>query len=283
MRTLCAALAATTLAACASTTGAPVPSDPPAALAAAETAFAAQSVREGVRAAFLAWFAPDSLLFRPGPVNAPAHLAANPDPPVVLDWRPAYVEVAASGELGLSTGPWTLASRKDPSAPRRHGQFISVWKRSGGGPWRVLVDLGISHPGAALAEAPLQVLTTAPGDPSPAGTLAEAEARFAGQAAQAGDRAAYARLASPTLRLYRDGHAPFLGREAALASPAARESRTTWTLDANETSAAGDFGYAIGRFGPGAGAIAGHFVRVWRREAGGWRIALDVVSEVPPR
>ena len=36
------------------------PSDAPATLAAAETAFAAQSVREGMRAAFLAWLAPDA-------------------------------------------------------------------------------------------------------------------------------------------------------------------------------------------------------------------------------
>jgi ketosteroid isomerase-like protein len=277
------AAAATTLAGCASVTEPARLAEAPASLAAAESAFAAQSVREGVRAAFLAWLAPDATLFRDGPVNGPATMAANPDPPIVLDWRPVYVEVAASGEIGLSTGPWTITSRKDPAAAPRHGQFVSVWKRAAGGPWRVRVDLGISHPGAALLDEPLHAGSTpSPGAGAP-GTLVAAEAQFLKLAAEAGDATAYAAAASASIRLYREGHAPFLGRAAALASPAARESRTAWALATHEVSTSGEFGYATGRYGPPGGATAGHYVRVWRREPQGWRIALDVVNDVTPR
>lgn len=262
----------------------PVPSpDAPATLAAAESAFAAQSVREGTRAAFLAWLAPEATLYRDGPVNGPAFVAANADPPILLDWRPVYVEVAASGELGLSTGPWTITSRKDPSAPARHGQFVSVWKRDPAGPWRVRVDLGITHPGAALSDAPLLAAATPqPGAASPV-TIAQAEAQFAVQANGSGDASAYATWASATVRLYRDGHAPFLGRAAALASPASRAARTAWIVEAHEASASGDLGYATGRYGPAGGATAGHYLRVWRREPEGWRIAIDVENDLPQR
>jgi ketosteroid isomerase-like protein len=256
----------------------------PAELAAAESAFAAQSVREGMRAAFLAWLAPDATLFRAGPVNGPAAIAAKPDPPVVLDWRPAFVEVAASGEMGLSTGPWKITSRGDPSAAPGYGQFVSVWKRSSSGAWRVHVDLGISHATAALADAPLQAHVTpavAPGEP--AATIAAAEAGFAQRASEAGNAAAYARWLSDSARVYRDGDPPFLGREAALASPAARDDRLAWSVDRHETSASGDLGFAMGRYGTGGGPTAGHYVRVWRREAAGWRIALDVTNALPPR
>lgn len=284
MTRLLAATAAI-LAGCASMPGPVTPEEPPAALAAAESAFAAQSVRDGMRAAFLAWLAPDATLYRNGPVNGPAFIAANPDPPIVLDWKPVYVEVASSGELGLSTGPWTLVSRSNPGvAPPRHGQFVSVWKRDAGGPWRVRVDLGISHPGPALSDAPLQALTTPRRGAAAPGTIADAEARFAALAARSGDSAAYADAVSPSVRVYREAHAPFLGRDPTLASPAAREARTGWSLQTHETSASGDLGYATGFLGPAPGAAAtGHYVRVWRREAGGWRIALDVVNALAAR
>jgi ketosteroid isomerase-like protein len=235
-----------------------------------------------MRAAFLAWLAPDAVLYRDGPVNGPAAIAARPDPPIVLDWRPAFVEAAASGELGFSTGPWRITSRADPAAAARHGQFFSVWRRPPGGPWRVQVDLGISHPGDALWSEPLRAGTT-PGADAGGGSIAQAEALFAKTAAEAGDASAYGAHASDSLRLYREGLAPFLGREAALSSPAAGATPTAWTLEAHATSEAGDLGYATGRYGPPGGPVQGHYVRVWRREPGGWRIAADIVNALAPR
>ncbi|PWB61252.1 MAG: hypothetical protein C3F16_08865 [Betaproteobacteria bacterium] len=264
------------------TTPSPAP-DAPDSLAAAETAFAAQSLREGMRAAFLAWLAPDATIFRDGPVNGPALVASRPQPPIDLAWRPVFVETSASGEMGLSTGPSTVTSRTDPAAPPRFGQFVSVWKRAPGGPWRVRVDLGISHPDAALADAPLVARSTPPAGEGASGTLAQAESDFARLAAEGGDASAYGHFASSDARVYREGHAPFVGRAAALSSPAAGATRTAWTVEAHETSLAGDLGYARGRYGPPEGATAGHFVRVWRREAGGWRIAADVVNALAAR
>lgn len=272
------------LAGCSMLAQPPSRSADPASLAAAESAFAAQSVREGMRAAFLAWLAPDATLYRDGPVNGPAHMAERPDPPIVLDWRPVYVEVAASGELGLSTGPWTATSRQDPAAAARHGQFVSLWKRAPDGAWRVKVDLGISHPGAELRSAPLRAVVTQEPGPGDRGSLAQAEARFAETAVRKGEAAAYAEAMSASVRLYRDGLAPILGREAAAAHFAGRDARTAWTLETRESSASGDFGYATGRYGAAEGAPpAGHYVRAWRLERGGWRIALDVVNDLAPR
>lgn len=262
--------------------GSAPPSPAAASLAAAESAFAAQSVREGMRAAFLAWLAPDATIFRDGPVNGPAAVAARPDPPIVLDWRPVFVEVAASGEVGLSTGPWTITRRQDPAAAPRHGQFVSVWTRSGGGPWRVRVDLGIPHPGAALADASLDAHEVPPASTT-CGPAPDAESRFASLAAASGDAGAYAALASDSIRIYREGHSPYLGRAAAPASREAAGSRTAWQVLAQESSASADFAWAYGSYGPAAGAAAGHFLRVWRCEAAGWRIALDVTNALAPR
>ena len=268
------------IAGCAMTAPVP-PAEAPLSLARAETAFAAQSVREGLRAAFLAWLAPGATVFRDGPVDGPAQVAREPDPPIVLDWRPAFVEVSASGEMGLSTGPWRITSRSDPGAPAKYGQFVSVWKRPPGGAWRVWLDIGITHPGPALWDVPLDAHANPAPIGAPAGTIAQAEADFARLAREGGHRAAYAAWASPTLRAYRGAHAPFLGREPSLSSPVA-EGSALWTLDRHETSDAGDFGFTVGRLLSPKGLKAGDFVRVWRREGAHWRIALDVVSAVKP-
>src|SRR3954469_11663458 len=75
-------------------------------LAAAESAFAAHSVREDMRTAFLANFADDGMFVRNGWLVSNTYLAGQKAPPIVLDWKPVYTEIAPSGELGLSTGPW---------------------------------------------------------------------------------------------------------------------------------------------------------------------------------
>jgi ketosteroid isomerase-like protein len=277
------AIAFLLVAGCQSAPTAPSSADSPASLAAAETAFAAQAAREGVRTAFLAWLAPGATVYRNGPVDGPATVFAEPDPPIVLEWRPVFVETAASDDMGLSTGPWRITRRGDASAPPKYGQFVSVWKRDGKGAWRVHVDLGISHPEPVLAQAALAASQTAPVTRPSRGSLEEAEAGFARHARESGTASAFAAWASESLRLYRQGHAPALGRHAAIASGLLAQAREEWSRQHSETSSAGDLGFAMGRFAAPGGSLAGHYLRVWRREAGGWRIALDVTEDLSPR
>lgn len=279
-------LAALALSACTPATAPDPAMNAPAQLAAAESAFAATSVREGMRAAFLANLAEDSLMLRPGPVDGRELFEKEPaELPIVLDWRPVHVEVAASGEMGLSTGPWTITRKADPKAPPRHGQFVSVWKRSATGRWELAVDLGIRHPGADLSEAPL---VTRQLEKEVAATgiagIAAAEASFDAASRSLGARGAYAAHASETLRLYRDGAGPAIGRSRALASPALGDERLAWTIERAQAARSGEFGYAFGSYAahPGPGRPQGYFVRVWRFEGGAWRIALDVVNPLPP-
>jgi ketosteroid isomerase-like protein len=280
MKIISATALALALAGCASQ---PATMDSTASLAAAETAFAAHSVREDMRAAFLAAFAPDGVFVRNGWTVATEWLRDRPAPPIVLDWRPQYVEVAASGELGLSTGPWKITSKAKPETPPAYGQFVSVWRREGTGPWKVVVDLGISHPTEALWKSPLEARPRAAATAGGPG-IAEAEARFAADARARGPRAAYGVHGADNLRFYRSGHAPLTSRAAALASAALTDERLTWTIERTETARSGDFGYARGAcLAEGNPAPLGWFTRVWRREGGTWRIAMDVVTPAPPR
>jgi ketosteroid isomerase-like protein len=280
MKIIPATALALALAGCASQ---PAIVDSTASLAAAETAFAAHSVREDMRVAFLAAFAPDGVFVRNAWTVAIDWLRDRPAPPIVLEWRPQYVEVAASGDLGLSTGPWEITSKAKPEAAPVYGQFVSVWRREGAGPWKVAVDLGISHPAEALWKSPLETRQHAAGTAGGPG-LAEAEARFANEARARGLRAAYGAHGADNLRFYRSGFAPLTSRAATLASAALTDEPITWTVERTETARSGDLGYARGAcFAQGNAAPIGWFMRVWRREGAAWRIVMDVVTPAPPR
>jgi ketosteroid isomerase-like protein len=281
-----AAFAGLVLSAC---TAMPNAGDAPRTLAAAESAFAAHSVREDMRAAFLAAFADDGVFVRPGHgwTVSNTYLAAQPAPPAsfTLDWSPRYVEVAASGELGLSTGPSRITNKTDPAAPARHGQYVSVWRRAAGGAWKVEVDLGIAHAEPWLWDAPLVARTVPPAGHATGGGIAEAEAGFQRIARSRGTRAAYETYGAADLRLYRNDTQPRASLPAALATPAAMQDGLAWTHERVETAASGDFGYSRGSYAravEGAKPL-GYFLRVWRREAAGWRIVLDVVNPAGPR
>ena len=257
--------------------------DPPASLAAAETAFAAHSVREDMRVAFMAAFDTDGVFVRNGWTVSNDYLRGQPAPPIVLDWRPVYTEVARSGEMGLSTGPWKITSKAKADAPPTYGQFVSVWRRTGEGPWRVAVDLGIPHSTPALWDAKL-VTNTVRDAGAAAGALSAAEARFGAEAAASGLRAAHVRSAADDLRFYRPGHEPLIGKAAALASPALADERAVWSVERTETARSGDFGYVRGSYAaPGdPSKPLGWYLRVWRAERGEWRVILDVTNPAPP-
>lgn len=245
-------------------------------LAAAETAFAAHSVRTDMREAFLEHFGEDGVWLSGGWSLARPALAPRPAPPIVLDWRPVHAEVAASGELGLSTGPWKRVP-KGAAGEARYGQYVSIWRREPAGPWKVAVDLGISNRGPVFWDAPLVALPAVIPGAFPPDRIEDAERRFAEALRTRGARAAYEAFASERVRHYTDD-APLVGKAAVLGALGAEPQAGPPVVERSETARSGEFGYARGHY---ASATApqtplAYFLRVWRAEGGEWRIVMAV-------
>ena len=117
-------------------------------LADAELAFANMAWQRGVRAAFLAHFAPDGVVFEPAPTRLREAWSARPDPADPL---------APRHDLGYTTGPFSAWNNAHPER-KRHGVFFTVWQRNAQGRWEVVLDAGIGTPGivdfATLGAAP---------------------------------------------------------------------------------------------------------------------------------
>lgn len=275
-----------------------------AALVEAERAFSRLSQREGVRAAFLAYLAEDAMLFRPGPVPGREFIAARPSPPVELTWWPVYVEVAASGDLGYTTGPYVLRETgPGQRGETQNGYYLTVWRRQADGAWKVVADLGATTPppaGSDAAGAGVEHGRIGGGAPGGQGSAERAEAAqhallaadrgFGGDATVHGARAAYMAVIADEARFYRDGAPPAVGREAVGRLLGAYAQRSTsWEPTAAVVASSGDLGYTYGKtavMGPGRpGRIRqpGLYFRVWERQGDGlFKIVLDVVKALPP-
>ena len=249
----------------------------------AERSFAAAAQTEGANAAFLLYSAPDGLVFQPGPKSVKAALAANPIPPVPLDWWPVYAGIAASGDLGFTTGPYVAGIGERVG----HGWYFTIWRRQPDGRWQWVLDHGPPTREAAPYRRDAKVAVLQPGRPSDRskaiGSLRAAEAHLAA-AADDDARGAFPRFLATDGRLMRVGPQPAVGTAAWAAVLAAGPERIETASLGGHVSAAGDLAYTYGtaRWQKDGVPVSGHYVRIWQRRADGWKLIVDNLIASPP-
>jgi ketosteroid isomerase-like protein len=254
-----------------------------ASIVASENMFAADAQRFGVRLAFLAHFDADSWVLRPYPVPALAALARDADDGSRLEWAPEIAGVAASGDMGFTSGAWTAhAPGTDKSV---HGHFLTVWKRGEDGIWRVQVDGGVSHPALEQSAGGVKTLEIATKDHATPSADALASRRKALEAADDTLRDALGRAQGDTTSIWRDvadtefralrsRQQPADG-DAAWALVATNPARRgSGTRRAYDVASSGDFAYTIG--GEAACKECGSYYRIWRWRDDRWRLFIDL-------
>ena len=258
----------------------------PAAVVAAERAFAADGLALGVRDAFLKHSAPEAIVFQPD-VQKVHELFPKQDPdkggpPLV--WWPLWAGIARSGDLGFTTGPYSYDGQL-------RGYYFTVWKKQADGGWKWVYDGG--PPSSAVGAAPqgsqvayLPVSTRKGKYPESAfADVRKAEAALA-SAARLDVVGAYTAVLIPAARVAGSRAAPGNTPQAQAAELATR----TKTLDfsppqGGEVSLAGDLAWTYGdaawvRDGQ---ARQGHYVRIWQLGPKGWGLAFDMILASPPK
>lgn len=268
----------------------------------AERAFSRLAEAKGIREAFLTCLAPDAVVFRPGPVDGrPVYEKMDPANPTVLTWEPEVAEVAASGELGYTSGPYQVRPRRG-AEPTGFGHYVSVWRKQPDGAWKVRLDIGIQHDRPA-SPAPVETVATLRAEAARQALSPEAlrdeELAFGGragtfikQAGMKGLRKALTAAATDDVRVYRPGRFPAVGKAAlkdlipAAAGRVIRRSperRATYQV---VVSWSGDLacGYGTSELWKDRATVeTTAYLRIWRKDATGiWKICLDIELPVSP-
>lgn len=111
-----------------------------------EAAFAKMAAEEGLGRAFEHYAAPDGVISRrrtviQGKSAIRRFYDEQPDDGSTLDWSPSFVDVAASGDLAYTFGPYTFTYLDSLGNPvESKGIFHTVWRLQPDGTWRFVWD-----------------------------------------------------------------------------------------------------------------------------------------------
>lgn len=265
----------------------------------AERAFARAAAEQGTRPAFMAFIADDGILFRPTAVKGKQWMTEHPVPQSdkrpLLSWYPAVAGMAREGDLGYTTGPWEFKSDIHDAKPVAWGHFLTVWKKQADGEWKFVVDLGISNPQPAQAEAQWQLPKNYRAPKAMKGrwtfsteALLARDRTFSQASVTRGARAAFANYAASEVRVYREGKFPLLGQDLAPAVLPASSSVWSWEPASGDVSISDDLGYTYGTYKITSNELSpkisesGNYFRIWKKENGAWKVLFDLTNPIPP-
>lgn len=266
----------------------------PGELVEAEHRFASSAWTHGVRSAFLEFLAEDGVLFRPRPVSGVAFFRGQEEEGGLLEWAPAYAQMADSGDLGFTTGPWRYRASRTNATVQATGQYVTVWRRMEEG-WRVAFDAGVGGPAMSFSsraetEGP-RTADASLGDwerDQRLRELKEAEGVWSRRSAREGEAAALDEQGHKRVWVLRSGAPPVRGRTEGVRLLASNSQRTRDRADGVFVSRAGDLGWAWGESEQlGSGTVGPQAVRSWMRVwsrsgwSRTWRVVLDLAVVYP--
>lgn len=254
------------------------------AVVAAERAFAADAQARGVNAAFLRAAGDDGMVFRPLPMRAADVYARAAPATFNIVWGPSAAEVAPSGDLGYTYGPYEVLA---DGRSRGFGHYFTVWERDGDGVFRFRSDIGISHAPVPHANGGVARRGNVADTGGKLGrrerearlrTLRELDSGLLPHLRRESPAAVYASVGTADLVLLRDGTAPLSPPfdDAVLAKTDLGD--TTLMTAAERISADGSLASIYASPAEGRGPV---WVRVWRYVGGEWKLAVDLTLSPP--
>jgi ketosteroid isomerase-like protein len=245
----------------------------------AEKSFAAFSVRNGTKAAFLQFADSNGLVFERGKaVNALAVWNGREARPGVLNWHPIYGLLAKSGDLGFTSGPWTFQQKTINDSVIARGQYNTVWHKTENGDWKFLLDMGVGNtPDFAKARFNFSEKNV-PFTPGTLQDLLKKEEVFVQQTKDPSDRTrAYtASVSTVAFLLDRNGHLPTTAKDDIEKLMSTMPQTITYQLGGSGIARSDDLGYVYG-----STTINGKedsYLRIWRREGKEWKLVLEVLQ-----
>ncbi len=258
------------------------------ALIAAETRLADAVKQNGAKSAFLAVLHDSSIVYQPIPINGKVWASQLPDTERLLQWEPALVELSSTPDFGYTIGQW-WKSLTDSTPPTASGAYLSIWKQTDSGKWRIVLYARMPH---AFADTNVDYLPERRSDRIAKSKLPKRSVDEAIRSMCIADNVystlankkdlfdAFRNSAATDIRLLRPDHLPVTGANAALAWLSVHPTKENWTIAGADMASTGDIGYTCGLIIPPDGNKNGNntgcYVRIWRLDNEEvWRLAVD--------
>ena len=241
----------------------------------AERNFAAYSVAHGTRDAFLKFLDSNGVVFEQGKaVNGIAAWEKRPANGMVLNWRPQYVEIASSNDFGYTTGPWEMQPSSGSDSVIARGRFSTVWHLDARGEWKFLVDLGVGNtPNDTELKVDKVKGKKVTGEIS-ANEALEAEQNFI-KAYVENKSKAYNKFSSHKMILLRNGRLPAKSVDDHAMVIKQTPVSIGYKVVGSGMAPSGDLAFVYGT--TSINNKVENYLRVWRKERDGWKIAMEVV------
>lgn len=259
----------------------------------AELNFARHSVTYGRKAAFSEFLADESVIFTDNWImHGKQYWLDRKASALVLKWEPEFMDIATSGDFGVSTGPWEAQEFRPYTLPVSTGYYLSVWKKQPGGKWKVILDAGTTTPpekkykhGFSFPEGADNIKVSSSSVPIDNSItfseLASSEQQLNNAWQAKPESATYLRFISPSARLLVSGHLPATDPVSIKLRISELDKSIAWIPDGYGASDSGDMGYVFGitKTGTINKKISGNYVRIWkRRPDNSWAIIIEVMS-----
>jgi ketosteroid isomerase-like protein len=247
------------------------------ALIKAERVFEKSCLKEGIRAGFLANVDSNGIAFTGrGPVDAKQFWTSLPAFEGVFSWSPSYAEMSISSDWGYTTGNYEHRAKTLEDTVDESGQYTTVWHKISNGEWKYLIDIGNGHPSAPLDKksTTISIDKYSAGNMTPGDVLPGQEEQFI-LAFKKNIDGAYQEYMSGKYILNLTGYGPVTSADSA-----------AWLI--NKIPSALKYHPAGAKISPGKDLFSvygtfdrddkkGNYLRIWRHEKNGWKIALEVI------
>ena len=256
----------------------------------AERNFARESVMIGRNASFAENFADESAIFTGRWItNGKQYSKEGKSSPIVLKWEPEFMDISASRDFGISTGPWEVQEYRPNTPPLSTGYFLTVWKRQPDGVWKVILDGGSTTP---APKNPQHIFIFPQGadkvviDPLIINVdllrkeLSEREKQILIEWGKNPTPSTYASFLESGARIQLNGHLPTTNTDTINVLISRLNKSMIWKREGAGAATSGDMGFTYGLLEtPGKSKLSGHYIRIWKKETGAnWKIALEMLN-----
>jgi len=116
------------------------------ALYAAQERFGRAAATEGEKAAFLKNLTDDAIVFRPVPTpGLKFWREQDVTVPVTVDRTVSAMDMSSDGRLGYTTGLWRSTKKDGANTVEHYGEYVTIWERREGQPFKVVLDITTRH------------------------------------------------------------------------------------------------------------------------------------------